>query len=147
MEGRCSRNVKSWPETVLEYLVRRQSQSRGAQVHSMNLSDWKGWSEDQLLFRPHLRVGSRGEGILLEILAYLRPSKGKQLLSFISIAAAFEHNLTCCSLGLCYHTDITAFSSHYSVMVLEKHMIRFNFCHCHSLFENDGLELSKKSCQ
>jgi len=33
MEGRCSRNVKSWPETVLEYLVRRQSQSRGAQVH------------------------------------------------------------------------------------------------------------------
>ena len=36
--------------------------------------------------KPHLRVGSGGEGISLEIPAYLQPSKGKQLFSFISVS-------------------------------------------------------------
>jgi len=36
---------------------------------------------DAPLPRPHLRVGSGGEGILLEIPVYLRPSESKQLLS------------------------------------------------------------------
>ena len=44
----------------------------------------RGWSQDPPLPKPHLRVGSGQEGILLEIPAYLRPSEGKQLLSFVS---------------------------------------------------------------
>jgi len=73
----CSRNAKSWPEPVIEHLVGRQGQRRGAQVHAMQLSDEKGWSQDSPLSRPHFRVGSGSKGILLEIPAYLRPSKGK----------------------------------------------------------------------
>jgi len=42
-------------------------------------SDWKGWSLDPPLPRPHLRAGSRGEGVLLEIPAYLWPANGKQI--------------------------------------------------------------------
>jgi len=72
----------------MEHLVRRQGQSRGAQVQAMYLSDQKGWSQDPPFPRPHLRVGSGGEGILLEIPVYLKPSAGKQLLSFISVPAA-----------------------------------------------------------
>ena len=59
----CSRNAKSWPEALMEHLVGRQGQPRGAQVHAMQLSDWKGWSRDPPLPRPHLRVGSGGGGI------------------------------------------------------------------------------------
>ena len=60
-------------------------------MHAMYLSDWREWSQDAPLPRPHLRVGSGGKGTLLEIPAYLRPSKDKQLLPFISVsmAAAF----------------------------------------------------------
>jgi len=56
---------------------------------------------------PHLRVGSGGEEISLEIPACLWPSEGK-LLSFTSVPAAvtFEQVLTCCSLGPCYSADI-----------------------------------------
>ena len=39
---------------------------------------------------PHLRVGSGGEGISLEIPTHLRSSKGKQIFfSVVSMAAAF----------------------------------------------------------
>ena len=68
----------------------------------MYLSDWKGWSQDAPLPRPHLRVGSGGEGVLLEIPAYLRPSEGKCLVSFVSAAAAFGLVLVFCSQRLCY---------------------------------------------
>jgi len=96
---------------VIEHLVGRQGQPRGAQVYAMYLCDWKGGSQDPPLLRPHLRVGSGGEGILLEIPVYLRPSKGKQLISFVfvPIAAAFGHVLTCCSLGLCFPTITVVF--------------------------------------
>jgi len=84
----CSGNAKSWLEAVIEHLVRRQGTPRGAQVHAMYLSDQKGWSWDPSLPSPHLRVGSGGEGILLEIPACWRPSEGKQLLSFIFVPTA-----------------------------------------------------------
>ena len=76
---------------MTEHLVGRWSQPRGAQLHAIHLSNQKGWSQDSPLPRPHLRVGSGGKGTLLEIPAYLRPSKDKQLLPFISVsmAAAF----------------------------------------------------------
>ena len=64
-------------ETVIEHLVGRQGQLKGAQVHAMHLSDWKAWSQDPPLPRALLRVGSAGKGILLEILAYVKSSKGK----------------------------------------------------------------------
>jgi len=96
----CSGNAKSQPEPVIEYLVGRQGQHRRAQVHCMHLSDRKGWIPATPLPRPHLSVGCAGKCILLEIPSYSGPSKGKQLLSFISLSMAveFEHNLTCCSL-------------------------------------------------
>jgi len=57
-------------------------------------------------------VGSGGKGILLEILVCLRPSEGKQLLSFISvpIADVFEQALTCCSLGPCCYAVVALLS-------------------------------------
>jgi len=58
--------------------VGRQSQPRGAQVHAMYVSDWKAWSQDPPLPTPCLGVGRGGESVLLEILAYVRPSEGKQ---------------------------------------------------------------------
>jgi len=41
---------------------------------------------------------------MLNIPVFPRPSKGKQLLSYISVpmAVAFEQVFACCSLGLCY---------------------------------------------
>jgi len=59
----CSGNAKSQPETVIEHLVGRHSQPRGAQVQAVHLRDQKGWSQDPPLLRPHLRIGSGGEGI------------------------------------------------------------------------------------
>ena len=70
----CSGNAKSGLESVIEHLVGRQGRPRGAQVHAMSLSDQKGWSQDPFLPRSHLRIGSGGEGILLEIHAYMRLS-------------------------------------------------------------------------
>jgi len=65
-----SRNAKSQPDPVFEHLVGRQSQDKGAQLHAMRLSDWKGWSQGPPLTSTYLRVGSEGEGILLEIPVY-----------------------------------------------------------------------------
>ena len=33
------------------------------QCNAVHLSDWKGWSQDPPFSRPHLRLGSGGEGI------------------------------------------------------------------------------------
>jgi len=65
-------------------------------VQAILLSDWEGWSQDPHLSRPHLRVGSGSTCILLETSAYLRPSQGKQFLSFVSVftAVVFEKILT-----------------------------------------------------
>ena len=75
----CSRNAESQPEAVIEHLVGREGQPRGAQVHAVYLSDWKRCSQDAPLPRSHLRVGSGDKGISLEIPVYLRLFKGKQL--------------------------------------------------------------------
>ena len=108
----CSRNAKSQLEAVIEHLLGRQGQPRGARVHVMCLSDQKGWSQGPPLPRPHLTVGSGGEGGLVEIPEYLRPSEGRWFLHFVSVpmAAALEHTLSCCSLGLCYSPIIAVFS-------------------------------------
>ena len=75
--------------------------TQGAQVHAMDLT------QDPPLPRPHLRAGSGDKDVLMEIPVYLRPSKGKQLLSFVSVptAVAFEHIclLRPETLLLCHH--------------------------------------------
>ena len=50
--------------------------------------------------------------MLLEISVYLRPSKGKKLLCFISLpmAVAIGQTLICCSLGPCYYAVTAALS-------------------------------------
>jgi len=40
-----------------------KQQAISYQVYAMHLSDQKGWSQDPPFPRPHLRVGSGGEGI------------------------------------------------------------------------------------
>ena len=101
----------SWLEPVIEHLVGRQGQPRGAQVHAVQPNDQKEWSQDPPLPKPHLSAGSGSKGILLEISAYLRPSEGEQLLSFIfvPIAVVLEQTLTC-SLGPCCSAVIAVFS-------------------------------------
>ena len=58
-----SGDAESRPEAVIEHLVRRQGQPRGAQLHAMHLNDWEGWSLDPPLPRLHLRVVRVGENI------------------------------------------------------------------------------------
>ena len=80
----------------------RQGQPRGAQVYAMQLSGQKGWSQDPPFPRFHLRVGSAGEGVLLQFFVYLRPLKVSRFFCFCTVAVAFEQILLCCSPGLCY---------------------------------------------
>ena len=78
----------------------------------MHLSDWKGQILAPSLPRPHLRVGSEGKSILLEILVYLRSSSGKLILPFVSVltAVVFEQILACRTLGPCYFAVIAVAS-------------------------------------
>ena len=101
---------------MIEHLVGRQGQPKGAQVHAMPLSDWKGWILAPPLPKPHLRVGSGDKGISLEIPVYLMPSEGKQLISFISVptAVAFEQIFTSCIIGPCC-SAVTALLSIYCI--------------------------------
>jgi len=86
---------------------------------------------------PHSGVGSGGEGILLEIPAYLRPSKGKQLFSFVSVcmAAVFERILTCYSLGLCYFAIIAVLSIALHLKNVESLLLRFSIVKVQVLVE------------
>ena len=84
----------------------------------MQLTDQKDWSQDPPLPRPHLRVGSGGKDVLLEIPAYVRPSKGKQFFSFVSVS------MLCLCLCLFVAAEDFAtllllyFPSHYSITIL-----------------------------
>jgi len=62
---KCNVSANSRPEPVIEHLVGRLGPPRGAQVQAVHMSDWKGWSQDPVLPRTHLRVSSGGKGILL----------------------------------------------------------------------------------
>ena len=105
----CSGNMKSWLETVIEHLVRRMDQPRGARVCIViHLSYQKGWSQDPPLPRLYLRVGNGGEGRSLEIPVYLRPSEGRAG-SFFCVCvhscciSAYPHLLQPRTLLLCCH--------------------------------------------
>lgn len=95
---------------------------------------WKGWGQDPRPPSPHLRAGSEGEGVLLEISVYLRSSKGRQVLSFVfvSTAAAFEHScllqpgtsqVHCCFCSFYCVTELQKLScilKKYSVFVVQQ---------------------------
>jgi len=83
VDTRCGGNAKSRLEAVIEHLVGRQGQPRGAQVNAMYLSDWKGRSQDPSLLRPHLRVGSGSKGIFLDVLVYYLRIHGDILTEYI----------------------------------------------------------------
>ena len=104
----------------MEHLVKRQGQPRGAQVYAMQLSAQKGWSQDPPLPRPHLKVGSGGKGLSLDVPVCLGSSEGKQLLSFISVCAAvvFEQTLICCSIAPFYFAVIAVVSTVLQVDIL-----------------------------
>ena len=104
----------------MEHLGGRHGQPRAAQVYAMELRAQKGWSQDLPFPSPHLRAGRGGEGILVEIPAYLRPSNGKQLFFFplclwllrlglSSFAAAEDIAAPLLSLHFLSHNSITAF--------------------------------------
>jgi len=67
----CSRNAKSQLETVIAHF--------GSQGQPRRSVTGRGGTRTQP-FADHLKVGSRGNGILLEISIYLRPSESKQLI-------------------------------------------------------------------
>jgi len=92
--------------------VGRQGQPKGAQVQAICLIDQNGWSQDPPFPRLYLSVGSGDKRILLEVPVYLGPSKGKQILSFVSVstAAVSEHMLTYCNLGLYHYAAIAVLS-------------------------------------
>ena len=97
-QTRCNGNAKSRSEPVIEQLVGRQGQPRGAQVPAMWLSeDRKGQSQDTPIPRPHLSVGRGGEGLscwrILSIWGLLKVSS-----SFISfLLTLYLDLLVCCS--------------------------------------------------
>lgn len=83
---------------MIQCLVGKQSQPKRAQVHAIHLSDQKGWILPPPLSRPHLSVGSGFITILLEVLVYLRPSKGKQIFflnfcAYLSISSLWPGTL------------------------------------------------------
>ena len=71
-----------------------------------------GWSQDPPPPRPYLRVGSGGKNFLLKVPAYLRPSEGEQILSFVSVltAALDEQILFYSSLGPYCSADVAVLS-------------------------------------
>jgi len=95
----------SHPEAVIEHLVGCQGLPREAQVHAMQcnamqLCDRKGWSQDPPLPSSHLRAGSGGESICLEISVFLRPFEGKYLFIYLfafTAVVVFGLVCICCS--------------------------------------------------
>ena len=107
------------------------------------VSDQKGWSQDLPHPRPHLRVGSGGKGILLEIPVYVRPSEDKQLLSLISVpvAVVFVQTLTCCSLRSCHSTIITVLSLHYSITCVKSVPFRTLFVQVTTMWVHSSVKV------
>ena len=104
----CRGNAESQLEPVIEHLVGRQGQPRAAQLHAMHLSDQRGWSQDPPPPRPHLRVGSGGEGISGDLCMPEAFQKKKAAsFSYFCIHCcqvwANPHSLQTGILQLCYH--------------------------------------------
>ena len=88
---RCRRNAKSQLEAVMEHLVGRQGQPRGAQVHAMQCTC--------VTRRAGVRIHPFPPSLKGRHWRYLRPSEGKQHFPLVSVptAVACEQILTRCS--------------------------------------------------
>ena len=108
--GYCSRNAVT--ARISDWAPGQKAEPNQGSSGACSEPDWKGWSQDPSLSRPCCRVGSGGKGILLEITAYLWPSKGKQLFSFVSVSMAVAFGLVCIcySQRLCHSAIITVLS-------------------------------------
>ena len=116
---------------MIEHLVGRQGQPRGAQLHAMQCIERpEGLSQDASLPSPHLRAGSGGEGISLENPECLRPSKGKQLfplflqllrLGSFSFAVAKDFATPLLSQYFPSHYSITAMNFDFSILESQNH--------------------------
>jgi len=105
-----------------------------------NAPDRKEWSQDPPLPRPHVRVGSEDEGILLEISAYLRLSKGKKNFFFVSVPvdAAFEQflaaawdfatSLSLLCFPLCYSITLVNRQSYSLLLLLFQYLASSFWC-------------------
>ena len=111
----CSTNAESQLEPVIEHLVGRYGQPRGAQMHALPLSDWKVWSQDSPIPRPQLRVGSGGKGVSLEISVYLGSSKGKQFLLLFLCLLHLSMFLLVAAWGFAILLLLLCFPLHYSI--------------------------------
>ena len=76
-------------------------------MHAIHWSNWKGWSQDLPLPRPHSRVDSGGKGV--SGWRFLLSSKGK-LFSFILVSVAFGLILAYYSQRLCHSAVIVVLS-------------------------------------
>ena len=114
VEQKCngSRSANSGFEPVIKPLVRRQGQDRGTQVQAMHLCDWKGWSQDPPIPRPHLRVAVevRASWGLLKVSSAFPSFLCLQLLrlGLFSFAVAKDFATLLLSLYFRLHYGITA---------------------------------------
>jgi len=106
---------------VIEYLVGREGQPRGAQVHAMHLSGRNGWIQDPLLPRPHWRAGSGGE-----VISSGDPCLPVDLTGLLKVSSFFplflcahcccitaERIFTCCTVGSSCSAVLLRFPSCY----------------------------------
>ena len=109
--GSCSGNAKSRLQTVIEYLLGRQEQPKGAQVHAMH--EWpEGVETGSTPSQTSFKGWQRRWGYFCGGPCVLRPSEGKQFLSLISVPAAvvFGQILTCYCQGSCCSVVIVVLS-------------------------------------
>ena len=97
----CSTNAESHLEPMIEHLVGRYGQPRGAQMHALP--------------RPQLRVGSGGKGVSLEISVYLGSSKGKQFLLLFLCLLHLSMFLLVAAWGFAILLLLLCFPLHYSI--------------------------------
>ncbi|XP_021246595.1 protein eva-1 homolog A isoform X3 [Numida meleagris] len=107
----------------------------------MYLSDQKGLSQDPALGRPHLRVGSGGERLLLEIPACLWPSEGyisRVLKNYTDHACDGEY----VSLRCPHRTTISIQSSFYGRIVPSHQMCPSRYPHSYATLIKEDVACS-----
>ena len=101
---------------MIEHLVGRQGQPRGAQVHAVHLSDWKGWNLPDLIqvLTAEVKVSlwiSLPTGGLLKVVSsssFISVSMAAYL-GLFSFVAAQAYGLSLCRYGCTFHCIVAPF--------------------------------------